>query len=468
VPNPYIQVALTYLRRPFASLQSSFVSVAFVFLGIQSCLTFCGGSRHDIAAASLFFPLAVAMFIFSMFVTHVADQFANWRARLTPGFHRIHATVAAAVAMLLAVLLPTLLIWLANLRSIGLAALMVLLLGALLCSTVMRWSLLSWLIVIGFFATLTEPAKMLLWQFISGTYEPQAIVLLLLGAALTLFALIRLGGWNEDALACYVHMQMRASCAGKNQMCRQLPASAGLFPRMSEWFTEKNMARCTNHARRAGWSSWSRVGRWQTGMVTYPSALVIAILVCSSFLIMVWMTDHNQKRANLGIALLMISVILPGVLGSSFWRGRIPMLGHELLLPVDRPSYIRQLGMAAVIGHLKLWTGICVGPILWLGLTAQQSFSLTDLAFVFGIGTLLQPLFFGVGVWFLRYRHLGMQTGGLVGAVYVSAIPAALYATPGPLDTWKYSALLVAGIIAVFGLLLTYDAYRRWLRTDFD
>ena len=124
--------------------------------------------------------------------------------------------------------------------------------------------------------------------------------------------------------------------------------------------------------------------------------------------------------------------------------------------------------MADAVNQLQLLAGMSVGTTLWLFLTARQSFSFTNLAFVLGIFTLLQPWFFGVGVWFLRYRNLGMQMGGFIGALYVSMIPAALYAAPGPLDPWRYSALPVAGIMALLGLLITWDAHRRWLVADFD
>ena len=54
------------------------------------------------------------------------------------------------------------------------------------------------------------------------------------------------------------------------------------------------------------------------------------------------------------------------------------MLGRELLLPVDRLSYVRQLGVAAVVVQFKLWAGTSVALALWLSLTARQSLSLTD------------------------------------------------------------------------------------------
>ena len=252
-------------------------------------------------------------------------------------------------------------------------------------------------------------------------------------------------------------------------MSGQTQGGAGILPRaLRERFMENNMARWTNHARRASASSWSRVCRWQVGMLAGWFAWLLAIVSFFFFAITLWMTGQNLQKAGAGFPFVMFSVMLPSMFWGFIWRGRSPMLGRELLLPVDRPSYVRQFGMAAAVVQLKLWAGMSVGLTLWLFLTARQSFSFTDLAFMLGIFTLLQPLFFGVGVWFLRYRNPGMLIGGFIGAVYVSMIPAALYAAPGPLDPWRYSALPVAGIMALLGLLITWDAHRRWLVADFD
>ena len=144
------------------------------------------------------------------------------------------------------------------------------------------------------------------------------------------------------------------------------------------------------------------------------------------------------------------------------------MLAHELLLPVDRPSYVRQLGMAVAIGQLQLWAGVSLGLALWLLLVARQPLSLTNLAILLGIFTLLQPWFFGIGAWFVRYRNMGLLLVAFLLALYVPVIPVAFYAGPAPLSPWRSIALPSAGVVAIFGLLLTYDAYRRWLAADFD
>jgi hypothetical protein len=294
--NPYAQVALTYLRRPFSSSQGWAVSMGFVLMSAMCFGIFRSGGRYDIAVAPLYFPLTLAMVLFGMFAMHVKNHFADSRARLTPGFRRVHATVAAAVALLLAVLLPMMLIWLVDLRSIGLAALMVFLFGGILCSVALHSTLLSWFILLGFFATFTEPTKILLWQLISGTYEAQAVVLLILGVAMALFGGIRLVNLNEDMPG--YHLPTCGNWTGKC-VSGQTQAGAGILPRaLQERIMENNMARWTNHARRASASSWSQICRWQLGMLAGWSALFVSFVAFLSFAIMLWMTGQNMQKAR--------------------------------------------------------------------------------------------------------------------------------------------------------------------------
>ena len=82
--------------------------------------------------------LLVLLVLITLLIFHVRNQFADSRARLTPNFRRVHATVAAAIAVLLFVVLPTMLTWLADLHSVGLVALMVFVLGAILYSVALH------------------------------------------------------------------------------------------------------------------------------------------------------------------------------------------------------------------------------------------------------------------------------------------------------------------------------------------
>ena len=84
-----------------------------------------------------------------------------------------------------------------------------------------------------------------------------------------------------------------------------MQAGAAMLPvTLQERFMENNMARWTNHARRASASWWSRVCRWQVGMLTCWSAFLM-VAVFFFFLIVLWMTGQSLEGAGTGISLMM-------------------------------------------------------------------------------------------------------------------------------------------------------------------
>lgn len=256
--NPYAQAALTYVRRPFSSPQGLAVSMIFLFMAAGLIGMLLGGDRHDIAAvpALTIMSTILAMAFFAMFVHHVKGQFADSRAHLMPGFRRVHATVAAGAALLLTVILPMVFVWLADLRSVGLVAVTVFLFGAILYQATDQ-NLLSRLLLslttLGLFATFTEPARLLIWQLLSGEFEVEAVALLSLGAVLVLIGGVRLLGLNEDMPA-----YQQVTCVDAAGRCSTAQGQARAWicvPASGERFIERSMARRTSHARRAS-ASW--------------------------------------------------------------------------------------------------------------------------------------------------------------------------------------------------------------------
>lgn len=338
------------------------------------------------------------------------------------------------------------------------------LLGAILCLVALHSYLLSLLIALGFFTMFTEPGRMLLWQLLSGRFEAEAFALLGLGAALASIGGIRLVGLNEDMPA-----YKQPACIG-GAGCTNAQARAGAWmlpPALRERLMESSMARWTSHARCASTSWWSGVRRWQVGMSAAWSTHFLMVLFAFVFFPSLT-SGQNLRSIDAVFAMTMLSFIPSCVAWGSFTRWRAPMLARGLLLPVDRRTFVRQVGTAAAIDQLQFWAGIGAGIALWVWLAGPKASSVTDFAVLLGVFTLFQFWFFGVGAWFARYRNFGMQVGGYVLGFQVLMVAGAICAATGPLMPWKYMGLWLAGIIAIFGLLLTYDAYCRWLKADFD
>lgn len=322
--NPYVQVALTYVRRPLASWQNLNCMIGVVCAFIMGCWE----PRSPI--------LLVALLCASIYViTHAAQQFANQRSHLMPNFRRVHIIVGGIMAFALTVILPAIVIFAAGMRSIGLIAFAVCFFGVVLCQTVYSP---------GWIGSLMGMASVVFWtpwgidfirQFVSGQFEFQALGMLVAGGVLTVLGGIRLFLIEEDMPRYYT-----LSAIGTNRMTTPRPAEGMRLPGgLSAWIAERQIARVIRHARCVSGSLWSSVCRWQLGMIVGWSALTSAFFVCLYIPIMLWIIGQNICDGTALFMIAMCAYIPQGFVWGAIWR-RTPMLQRELLLPVDRPTYI--------------------------------------------------------------------------------------------------------------------------------
>ncbi len=461
--NPYVQVALTYIRRPLASWPGRILALGWIPAII--CVSVFLRGRKD---ADFTLLMVAFMFICVFSAIQIAQQFSDAHAHLTPAFRRVHIVVVAIVALVIAVLLPAIITWSVGFRSIALVASATFMFGASLCMFLSPLSWLNWITAVGIIASCTPWGKAILYRFVAGEYEIQALGLLVVGVTMTLLGGLRLIRLNEDMPEFH-----KWNSLGLNRMTRQQPMagaapSRGFRARLSEWIVERQMAATTRHARRASTSWWSSVCRWQVGMMTGLSTPIIALLVFLYCAGLVWVAGQSTDISNTVFPMLIIVLIAQGFLWGIIARRRAQTLTYELLLPVDRRTYFRQMGLAAALSQIQIWAGLSVGLAAWVLITAGQPFALANLAVLLGIFTLLQPWCFGLGAWFARFHNIGLLMVAAFVAIYAAMIPIALFAAPGPMSAWRNVALPLAGTLAAIGLLITFDAYRRWLVADVD
>jgi hypothetical protein len=455
--NPYAQVALTYVRRARSLARIGFLiagGVIFLLCLIMSLFLFF----HDSLPCLLM--LATALFI--LIAVHLKEQFAAPRSHLMPDFRRVHATVAGVAALILAVVLPALLTWLAGWRSVGLVAVVVSLLGTVFWMVLLDaygWAWLGWASIVTalFFSRLEMLDLAWLW---SGQFEIRALVLLLFGVVATVLGGVRLvrldetmRGYPRQAKTGAISSQAADSTVGDG------PA---LFGRLNRWLHDAQMATSTRHARRAPASRWSSVRRWQAGMIAgWPGWLESLGGILSSLLLL-WIIGF--RRIPLTV-FLMCSILMPAGSSVGILIQRIHTLRYELLLPVERDAYLKQLGKAVALSHIQVWVAANVAMIAWWLGTVPESFPIAGVVSVLAISASFQVFLFGLAL------LLALQGSEALGpaTVIVAAVPLLLaWGLSRPFAEWQFSAMGVMGLFAAFGLLLTFAAYRRWLVADFD
>ncbi len=104
--------------------------------------------------------------------------------------------------------------------------------------------------------------------------------------------------------------------------------------------------------------------------------------------------------------------------------------------------------------------------VMWWLVSAGPRPEFVDLARMLTVSGLVQVWLFGLCAWFSRYRSLTAAIAvGAIGLGITQGLFAGMFMGPAPFRSFE---LPTAGLFAIFGAMLTYDAYRRWLVTDFD
>jgi hypothetical protein len=465
--NPYVQVALTYVRRPFATSRSRLNSAMGVIFLLGGTVWFRLASAHQsrdtwFDTPALYLALGLMWWCIGLLI-HIREQFVDSRAHIMPNFRRIHGIVAAIATSLVVVLLPAALTWAAGLRSVGLVAVAVLMIGAFLFTAALPAGrprlLLGLALGAGWLGLLAGGLRGLA----SGQYEFLAFALLFIGAAMTLVGGIRLIRLTEDMPE--YNPTIRGDRTAEAQMIGQCEGREGTAWKWLFVHTlDRRIERRIKHARRAATSRWSEIARWGVGTIAdwYFWLFVAGVLLC--FQITCWMiTPRNGLPLPIPTFVIFLPcLIMPALLSMVarvWWVGILPC---ELMLPVQRSACLRQVGSATALNLFQWWFGMAVATISWLVVAAPMPVPFSEIAGCIAVSATCQVWVFGVTACFARIRE---APAGLMGAPMI--VFGALGLT-AQLVSWPWTPWVIAGTFTLLGFLLTYAAYRRWLVADFD
>jgi hypothetical protein len=466
--NPYAQVALTYVRR-WRSIYDYLMFVAVLFMVVSAYYASASKMRPPPVHFFMFAYFAGNLFVALSF--HIRQQFADSRSRLMPGFCRVHATVAAVVILIFSVALPVVVSWILGLHSVGLVAISLTLFSGFLWLALFAWVWLTVVIgvflAVGWFAMFTEPVCAALVQLAQGGCEPLAVGLLIFGVATTALGIRRLLLLNEDMPRYHGWTAVsaeRCDAAAQRSAGKSL-SRLGLRERLEE----RRVARLIEHVQRAPASWWAGVRRWQVMMPAgIPIWLVSVLGMLVTLLFCTWLIKSEPGIPRTLACLL--SVVLPMASLTGHLTQRKGAIGRELLLPVDRGLYLRQLGAAAAFSQLRCWSAIGVATLVWWLAVVRGSVSANTIASILALSALSQFWLFAAVAWIMPDRH--MVVAPVVGALLAGGLLAPIVTngfTAAPrLDEWQNLIWTAAGLLTLFSMFLIWAAYRRWLVADFD
>jgi hypothetical protein len=458
MPNPCIQVALTYFRQPFSSARRSLLILSILFFLV--IFFFVAGrseNHHEFSPIHLFLFIV----LFAYWAIHLKEQFADSRASLMPGFRTVHGVVAAMAAIVFGVLLPGVMAPLIGWQSLGFVSITTLLFGAILWF-ILHPGFFTALITVGCISILVEPIRSGIEQIVWGHKPVQAFIFMGVGAVLSITGIIRLFLLNEEMPE--YNLNIRASREGRTQWSDlqwqriEKSHSRGLRSKL----TDRPIENLIYHAQHATDSNWSRIRRWSVSNITVWSAGLIAVVFYLMFMLIGFFTG---SRIGMAMPFGMSTCLSIGtVIGSMGVKNR--SISHELMMPVRRAAYLKQLGMSAAIDQIIMWGAFMAVFIVWMFTVAAKP-DPELLAYMIAYSAWVQIWVFGLAVWLLSFRSNILTVMIISIAIIPTLVPLAALDAQLPLQ-WRPLILLFGGLLAGIGLMLTRSAYCRWMIADFD
>jgi hypothetical protein len=135
-------------------------------------------------------------------------------------------------------------------------------------------------------------------------------------------------------------------------------------------------------------------------------------------------------------------------------------MAQDLMMPVRRDAYLKQVGMSFAVSQFILWGVFFI--VLWI-FTPVAKPTPEFLIISISYSLMIQIWLFGLGVWISSLRSIPMNFLFFI-AVIASSIPITHFDVQMMTPWWP---LLLGDLLVCLGLFFTYLGYRRWMVADF-
>jgi hypothetical protein len=418
-----------------------------------------------------FFVFLPTVWLADMGIIYLKEQLATWQSSLVPHYRRPHLIVGAAFVALALCVVPLLFNQFAHLQLFPLIAL------CTAAASIVGWvvydpSIKTILVLFAALAALCFPqAQEGISRIVHG--GSRSVTLALFGGSIAMFAWI----WWQLARLREGMPQYRAVVpTGTQRAMTEVRGGfqAGALDRVAGWIARYPGSRIASRYLEPVDSFFARVAHrrvvtaggwipWRLGALW--SLALLLMLVCINF---AFDANHRMKFADLAPMVFIISMPAAPIITSSLWMRRASMLPYEMTLPSSRRSFVRETMIALVWDYFSCWLGAFIigfALLIWTNFHEVTHGDPEDVlaGFVFFFSGQVAAL--AIIAWTLRSRSSLLSIFTMVVAAALS-LPPLLLATRGALNGDALTQTII--IFIGGGLIVLFDAYRRWLRVDFE
>ena len=476
--NKFLQIALTYTcPLPLRIWAVCFIAFAIWLLCVREM-------NYGLQMAILMIGGMLAAFLGATIPAHAKEQLADARSSLTPHYRAPHLIVAAIffVAGLGGVVAFTMWRYHQVPRTTGWITVDATFTG-LLAITLFWAAALSWMshyqllkiifvvIGLGVFSA-TPPGLWFNSDILSGHSPVLAYAIIAIATAAMIALWWRLAVMHEEMHEYFrleqLNTRLRVQMTGDRFFRRASAAETGPT---TDWMSRTALLDRVGNMFNA--SFWRRVQHWRLvtgiGRISMLAPILVALTVLAAVV-----TDERGRTKDDDDFLLhfpmVIGLVLPIITAGAGLPRRWYMLATESLRPATREQYLREHGAAFAVELAITWAWATVGGYLPTLIFKPELF----LTYTFVACVLLtaaaQVWFFAVAIWLLRWRGSLFSMGIAFGLVCLGtlAIVAKQFEAGPRIDLTRGPSPLLALALVIAGLVVAYDAYRRWMVTDLD
>ncbi len=463
--NPYKEVLMTYLRRPFSSWRAGFWILFGLYQLFFGWLPGDGVSATSLACGVLF--LGGALWL------HFREQMVNSGRQFTSKFIWPHIAAFLTLSVFLIGVCALLLLHSASLEVLDTICLLLLVFGYIGCYVATQIRFLPYLGVGALLWIHASAIPATPRPFIPTDSPAVRLAIVSLGAAPSFGAIAGLG--------------FAASLGAIAWMARITEENWGYakpvgFTLYSEFgrAARRFVGRLLKHSRNMGGTSQPKIpapvyynapmvhsGPFRTALHRlrradiFQTGLLMALLSIVSLELLFLVITHQTHWQSIYYlqAVYPFLVVLPTLLAASQWLKRLEFLEIESLRPGSRRQFIKSIFVAVATQTFFAWlafAGAVALVIVIIGGSIARGW--TTLA-LYCASLLVQPLGYVLCCWVLSYRRLA--------TLFVLAAVVVDY------EFWDRSLLLdarawftIATILMLLGLVLIPFVYRRWMNLE--
>jgi len=448
--NPYVEVSRTYIQR----LLSSWIAILWTFVAftmfLESLVISATPGRETTAMLGAMSDLFMAMLLW----IHFREQVASDRKRLWPNYARPHVVVFIAISAVFFVGWPLMLIVLHGAPFIGLLAIST---GIF---ALVGWCASTVSIVFGALAVMAELA-MSVPEIGNAVFRERHEHLLIGIAVVSIVA---------SALAVLRMLRSTGNDAGYGD---GLQFDAWSYkPRMTgeinrAWSQQSGLFRPNSRIYiPTGVGLWERARRWRSlNRITVKPTLFLATLLFG----VLWVAGGFERTGVKDLLIKPVSVwvvIMPPLLLPQSWLGFWRFLETDCLKPIDRGSFFQEIGLAIAVQALETW---CIFAGLYILLIAwgnQWHLNVTQLAALLALSLGITACGLAAAFEFMRYRSPYIM---IFSAIAMVPILGGVMAGTSVYFAWADSRpyMVIGAVVFIWlGVLVTRNAYRKWLVTE--